>query len=387
MKTKKILFLFLFLLGLGVLAGLPFQAKAGYFKTADGPWLRHSEAVEENFYLAGPNVSTKGSVEGDLIVAGGNITSQGSTTEDVMIAGGTLNLDGPIGGDARLAGGTINVSDSVGGDLLVFGGNIFVGPDLQVGSDVMIAGGQISFEGKAQDQVQISGGEVFLDAQIEKDVKIKASNLELGPETQIQGDLAYSSPQEADISAEAGIEGEIDYTETKTPGASGIGVFDNAKNFLKTLKVANLVLSLISALVVVFIFSNFSKKLAKRGISKLGKNVLLGFATLVLVPIAAVVLFASLIGSMFGFLALTLYLSLIILAQIVTGIIVGALLSTFMNEKAVVDWQWTVGGVFLVWLLGLLPIVGWFITLLFFLLALGTLVSLSYQMVLKSEES
>lgn len=387
MRTKKVFFLLLFLLGFGVLAGLPFKTEAGFFKTAEGPWLRHSETVEENLYLAGANVSSRGAVKGDLIAAGGNITSQGSTSEDVMLAGGTLNLSGPVGGDVRLAAGTVNISGTVGGDLIVFGGNIFVGPNLEVGSDVMLAGGQVSFEGEAQDQVQISGGEVFLNGTIEKGAEIRASRLTLGPNTHIKGGLTYSAPQEAEISGDAEIEGEIDYTKTKASVSGGVGIFENIGSFLRIAKVVNLVLSLVSALVVVLVFSNFSKKVARRGITKLGKNIVVGFATLVAVPTAAFVLFASLIGSMFGFLTIALYVSFIILAQIVTGIIVGALLSTTINKKAKVNWQWTIGGVFLVWLLGLVPIVGWFIVFLSFLLALGTLAALSYRAVVKSEES
>lgn len=387
MKTKKVFFSLLFLAGFLILASLPFKAEAGFFKTADEPWLRHSKLVEENFYLLGSNISLKGPVDGDLVVAGGNVTSQGSTTEDVMVAGGTLALSGPVGGDARLAGGTVDISGSVGGDLLVLGGNVFIDSATEVGSDVMIAGGQISFKGKTQDQLQISGADVFLNGTVAKDAKIKASSVKLGPDTQIEGDLIYSAPKKAQISEGAEIEGEINYTKTKTSAVGGAGFLGKIKNIFKTFRVVNLILSLVSALVVVFIFSNFSKRVAKRGITKLGKNVLLGFATLILAPIAAVVLFASLLGSMFGFLILALYLSLIILTQIVTGIIVGALLSTTMNEKAKVDWQWTIAGVFLVWLLGFLPIVGWFIVFVAFLLALGTLAALSYRMVIKSEES
>lgn len=383
MKAKKLLLGFI-ILSLGLFFLFPSGVEAGFFKTERGAWTRQTEDVEENLYIAGGNVSVSGDVLGDVLAAGANVAIQGSTTADVMSAGGSLRLDGRVGEDVRLVGGNIMVSESVGGDLLAAAGSVSISPGVSIGADALVTGGSVIFDGSVAEDLRIFADGVLFNGQVEGDLYISASNIEIGEDAKIAGDLNYTSPKEARISEEAQIEGEIDYSQRKKT-SSGVGV-KNVDRFFGVFKVIKLVVTLISSLVIVLVFPKFSKKVATRGISKFKKSILVGFAGLVATPIAIAILFASFVGWMFGFLTLMIYLAMIVLAQIMTGIIVGSLASGYFQDKPVVNWQWTAGGVFLVWLLSLIPFVGWLIVFILFLVSFGVLCDFSYKYTIKMED-
>ena len=107
------------------------------------------------------------------------------------------------------------------------------------------------------------------------------------------------------------------------------------------------------------------------------KNLGIGFAVLVLTPMACLILFITGIGVYLGFILLFAYICLLLMCTVLAGMIFGGWVQKMFEKSDYVDfhWGWILGGVIVSHLLTLIPFVGWIFGLVFFLLAIGALIS------------
>ena len=285
------------------------------------------KTIEGNLYLAGKNPSIAGTINGDLFSAGGNVDMTGKVINDAMLAGGDVKVNGDVGGDLRAAGGTITVNGVVGGEAMLFAGDIVLGPKAVITGDLVANGGTVTVDPSAK----ISGKQIINrgeDASATgKDAKVDYWNLYILPEIwAIVGLLIV---------------------------AAGLGLIEKGQRV---------------------------ERVINRGIleGSAGMNVLYGFAVLILVPVAAIMLMASGVGALMAIIILLLYVALILISSVFGGLIFGALMQSVYEKKSPINfhWAWMLGGVTVSHLLTLVPYVGWIFGLVFFLLAMGTLVTL-----------
>lgn len=306
-------------------------------------------------------------VPGDLIAAGGTLSVQAPVAGNAIVAGGTVTLDGSVGDALYAMGGRISIDGQVAKNARIAGGQVEVDRRAVVGGNLSVAGGDVSVQGEVKGYVQGAGGNVFINGPVGGDVVVAGGEVELGPQARVNGMVRYASRQTLRLHPDAQVAGGLrqmgaDWQE-KRPDFG----------FARWLWTIGL---MVLAVALVMVAPAVTARAADTLRARPGWSLLIGFATLVLTPVAIVVLLATVIGIPVALLALVLYLALLLAGYVMTGIGLGQWLlqrrksasaSTALRVAAAVF------GVLIVALLGRIPYVGGFIVFAALLAGLGAL--------------
>ena len=95
----------------------------------------------------------------------------------------------------------------------------------------------------------------------------------------------------------------------------------------------------------------------------------------ILVPIGAVLLLVSFVGSLPGALLLMVYVAMFILTKALAGMLFGSWLVMVMKKRQVMHLTWAsaLGGVVVLRIVSLIPIVGWLISIVMTLAVFGVI--------------
>jgi hypothetical protein len=360
---------------------LPHDASAATFTGGRTYNLPSSGVVEDNLYVGASDVTMGGRVRGDLLVAGGTIVMSGIVRDDLAAAGGNLSVLGAVGGDVRVAGGNILIDAPVGGDLMAAGGTVKVLQSVTAGKSVNLAGGYVVFDGTSNGDAQFAGGEVIINGVIKGNVLVAAGKkLTLGDTAHIDGVLVYRSADEnvLEKSATAVVTGGVRFEKVEQPVANSENAARGFAAFLGAVFVFKLITASVVALILVLVFRRFSEAVVATATAAYWANVLRGFVTLVIVPIVAIILLATIIGSLAGLVLLLMYGFLLIVSGIYSGVVFGSMLMKRVGggQDRPLMWWHALLGVIVLALIGIIPVIGWIVGLVFFLNALGTIVRL-----------
>lgn len=356
---------------------VPLSASAALLEKGNSYTLLKDKAVATNIYAAGNNVTVLGSANEDLMAAGGTIIIAGKVAKDVGLAGGTIDISGEVGEDARLAGGTIILNGKVGGELVALGGQITVAPSAEVKKDSYIIGGNIVVDGHLGQYLVIKGGTVEINGVIDGSVKVTASEkITIGSSAQIKGALDYSAPQKATIEDGAKINGVITYKQYVAP-KTGV----KAKGAFGLWMLAKSLMLLLSAVVVSLLLKKQMQTAVRYAMPNFGKELLRGFIILVVLPVAIIISFITVFGSILGGAALLLYITMAVFGTILSPIILGALLSKYIFKQANFegDWKSAILGSIVLAAICFIPYVGGMVCFVFFLVAFGVLFNFLYK--------
>lgn len=359
-------------------------ANASVFSAGPEFRLKAGEISQNNLYAVGGNILSEGDVFGDLLSAGGNIIVSGRISKDLTAAGGNLNISGTIGEDLRIAGGSLVISGLVNGDLVAGGGSVNLTSKSNIKGDVRIGGGQIIVDGKLDGPATLAGGEIEINGQIGGNINIETQKLKIGKDAVINGNLTYRSPSPATIAEGAKINGAVVYDKTspvfgkfdKKTGIAALLAFIGAVWFTRLLAVT------LSALVFFLLFKKTSEKTVKNIINRFGKNILLGFAVLILVPIAFIAFLITVLGVPLGILLMLGYAITVILSGVFSGMALGPLIYKLFGKKdAVLTLGSAITGVIVMNFIRLIPFIGWLFYFVFFLAAMGAIWNMIYERV------
>jgi len=341
--------------------------------------LGKSDVASKNLYAGGNSVNVLGEAKQDVFIGGGTVIVSGTIGKDLAAAGGNLILNGNIGDDARIAGGNLSIGGKIGGELMAAGGQLSLNSDLEVKGDTTLAGGNLSIDGKFSGDLAAYGGSIRIDGKIAGNVKVKTDQkLTIGSKAEIAGNLDYSAPEKLTIEDGGKILGKVTFNEIK-PGQA------QAKKGLFAIWglswLIGLAISLTAALVVYFLFRKKLEEAVSYALGNFGKETLRGFIILVVLPIAAIISFITVIGALLGGAAVLLYILLAIFASIFAPIVLGSWIFRLILKKPdfVGDWRSVVVGVVLLRIIHVIPYVGWIFWFIFFLAAFGTLFNYLYR--------
>jgi cytoskeletal protein CcmA (bactofilin family) len=368
-----------------VVFAVPMLSFGAELRGGDDYTLRKGETVSDNLYAGGGTVTIAGDVSGDLVVGGGTMLISGNVSDDVLAGAGTLNIVGSVGGDVRVAGGNIMISGDVKGEVVAVGGTITIVSGAKVGKDIAVAGGKVMIDGDVAGNVKIGGGAVAINGTVGGSVSAHADMLTLGPNASIGGAMEYWSPKEAQLEEGARVIGATDYH--KTVAASRKTNADNSKAgflaFLGAWAMIKFFAYLVAVFLLFYAFRSTVESFAHHAIGSFGKEALRGFAVLVVIPCAIIVLFITLIGFFPGMLGVLAYIALVLFAKIGVPFVLGPLLRRLVKRdgKNVLNWKTALAGVLGSYLLLFIPFVGWIASFAFFLASLGTWSAMLYERV------
>ncbi len=349
---------------------LAFDTRSGATVT-----VASGETVDDDLYVGANTVIIDGTINGDLWAAGNAITINGIVNGSVMAAGRTVNINGDVGHAVRAAGETIIINGDVSGDVMVGCSEVNIVSTAKIGGDLLLGAGIAHIDGLIEGDIKGGGSEVTISNGVKGNIALKVESLTILPTANIQGDLTYTSEEEADIQSGAQIGGVTTHNlpEVKEERAkpfpfvlfSGIGG-----------KVTGFLMALIAGLVIILLAPRRLTSIAESIRSRPGASAGWGALILFVTPIAAIIVCITIIGIPLGLIALALWGIAIYLAQIPVGLFIGRwIIGHFrgVEGKAIMVGALALGLVILR-LLRLIPYLGFFIGLAAILFGLGAVV-------------
>ena len=360
---------------------LPAVAYGATLKAGKEITIGKGEIVRDNLYLAGSKVFVRESVFGDLLIAGSDVIVSDDVADDVTIAGGAVSILGSSGGDMRIVGGDILVTGSMLGDLIVAGGAIDILPEVTVGRDVAILGGTVVLNGTVNGDVQIVGSRVDIGGNIRGNLTIEADEIYIKSSARIAGGLVYKGKDENILNIEEGavITGATIYEEGKLSG------FPDKKSFttfLGGLVVVKLISFLVFGVLAVIFFKKISKMIVRGALEHKGRAFVWGLLALIVIPIISMILFMTVVGAFIGFVFLFSYIVTLAIAGVYSGIILGSWIGKALQKEGhtfIVNWKYAVLGIVSVFIIALIPIVGWIVVFYLLLISLGSIAQSLYK--------
>lgn len=334
----------------------------------------------DNAYLAGAQVHVSAPLPADLLALAGSVDVTAPVAGDALIAGATVTVSAPVGEDVRAAGAHVTLAGDAGGDIAVLGATVAISGKAK---EIQAAGATVEITDGALGPVTVYGGTVTLAGVFDGDVRVVASDkVTLAEGTVIHGSFEYNAPQEAAIPASATIDDAVSYVgsssflptaqEAKTFALAGVGV----------LFVVRVVAAALAAGLVIGLFPKLASMVAGRTLVAPGdfmRRFLIGFAALLLTPVVIILLLASFVGIGIAAIVGSAYLLLVLLSYLYAGALAGALMLKLAGRTPVATWKGAVVGVLVLYVLGLVPGLGFFVAFLLLSASLGALLSIGYE--------
>ena len=354
--------------------------------------IAKGEIVNDDLFIGAQTVEIFGTVNGDVYAGAETIRINGIINGSLHAGGGIVYLSGRVSQNAYVGAANVIVSNAVIGDSLLIGaGNASVDADSSIGGSILAGTGSITINSPVKRNILLGAGNADINSAVGGEVRVGAGNISIGPNAKIAKDLNYAlgdGATEINISDSATVGGTINKTENKFAGKKDVEL---AKNSLpKAFAAIGMVFNIISwagTLIIGFLclklfnktFSDSANRVTKSFFSSLG----VGFLICVAALPAFLILALTGVGLPLAGLAVLVLLINIYLAKIVVGLAVGLFLADKFGWKKTSIYAVFALGLTLIYLLKMIPFLGFVISLAVLWTGLGAL-ALHYKSGLKN---
>ena len=326
--------------------------------------------INDDMYAAGRIVDIQADVRGDVVVAGQDVSIHQSVRGDVMAAGETVEIRATVADDVRAAGRKVTLTGSVGGHMVAAGESVHIHSGATIGSWARFAGERIDLAGNIGRDVKAIGDTITVAGKVAGNVELVADQIEILAGAIIRGQLIYHSPNKPQVHPSARIIGGI-VERPMPPFAREDGKDQAGAAFLLGISL------MISCLVYFLVLPQFSLAAADTINTNPWISLALGFALLVAVPFAILLLLITLIGHQLALVLLAMYLVSLLLGFL-TGVlyVTNSGLRLFGKREAIAKWLRSISIVAALIVLGIvaaIPLLGGLVIFLLLLFGLGAL--------------
>jgi hypothetical protein len=271
----------------------------------------------------------------------------------------------------RCSAGNINISTSVGGDLVIAGGNITLSDKANVAGDLVIAGGNVIVNAPVKGNIKFVGGDLSVNSQVGGNIDANVSNrLIFGSNTEVSGKVSYKAPKAAIVDKNAKL-GSISFTPKE--GGSRAGV--------KAVLTAALLIKLLAWILATWLLLHLRKHFVKESQNlmqaKPWESLGIGLLGLLGWPLVTVLILLTAVGYYVAVILGVFYVLLLLFSALMSAIFLGSLSWHYLSKgQEVANWQVAVLGVVLWQLLAFIPVLGWLVCAVVYLMVMGSLVKI-----------
>ncbi|MBN1376594.1 MAG: hypothetical protein JXA01_10630 [Dehalococcoidia bacterium] len=291
------------------------------------------EVVNDDLYLSGSEVTVDAAVNGDVIAVGNRVIINGDVNGSIIAAASIVIINGRVSGSVRAAGNTVTIKNNIGNDVVSLAGVTSITPEAVIGRDFVAASGTVDVNGPVYRNIECNAGRLTINSSIGGSVSTEVSQVSLGPSASIQGNLEYTSDNEANIASGASIKGGVQRTEPEqapadqTPaavlGAMLSAVIAFLMGFMAILALATYAAALLAGIVTILISRKHLVGVVETLRNKPWSCLGWGALTAVLIPIAVAILCAIIVGIPLAAAGLAVYIIALYLSHIVTALWLG----------------------------------------------------------------
>jgi len=292
---------------------------------------RVEAVIAGDYFGAGESSRPDGSIEGDAFVAGGEVMVSAPVMGDAVLTGGSIHVGDRIGSDLYAAGGDIIVDAAVGHNARLTGGRIRLTRHADIAGNMTLAGSSLLMEGRTGGTFTAFGKSVTINGEINGDASVVARSLEVGPNARINGRLTYRTAKPPKISPGAVISGgvkksELEFPQVEVEPVAKAVAWVGAMMFASGLFVIGALIILLSPAGV----SSVVGQIRSRPLQAL----IVGFALVVCVPVAAILAMVTVIGIPVGFLLMLMWPIVVMLGYLAGALFLGdALAGLFSRDR------------------------------------------------------
>ena len=325
-----------------------------------------TKTINKTIYDRGQTVNITGNINGDVYCAGQSVTINANISGDVICVAQNLTINGKILGSVRAGAETFTMNAKVGHSLSVAAETFTLGSSADIGQDATILGSNIDLVGSIGRDAVVRSTNLVVNNSIGRNLQFTGTALSLKNAANINGQLNYTSDQVASIASGATIKGETNYSNPPSPSHNlGTIISSEASSFIYTV-VALLALGL----VLISLFPQQIHKVNDEAVSRLGRTMLTGLLTIVVIPLAIVLLTISFIGIPLALLIFLLWCILVIISFPMAAYYLGSMVhSRSHNALALMS----IGCIILSVLLSI-PLVGALVVLVSYMIGTGSLI-------------
>ncbi len=332
------------------------------------------EMIDDDLIVFAQTVTIDGTVDGDVYAFARDVAINGNVSGSVFSGGATVDIDARSAKTIWAAGGSIEVSGAVENNVILFGGTLAIGKDAQIGKDVRAYGGNFDLEGTINGNLKGGVGN-FSMAGKSGDITIRSDKVHIKSGAEIRGDLTVRGEKEPNIEEAATITGETKIEKVeKGDERAFIALAPVIAFFVSFMRIVMFVAAIIVGIVIIALSRRYVRRIMDTLITKPWKSLGIGFLGLIVIPVAIAILFIVLIGYPFAVFGIFIYLILIYLASIFVGLVVGEkIIRLFRKEGDISLYLSFIVGYVVLFILGLIPILGFIIKLFILLFGAGML--------------
>ena len=358
--------------------------------------LAEGEIVDDDLYVAATEIYIDGIVKGDLIAgasyieigptgivegdlwaAAAGIVIHGTVLDDLRAAGSGVELTGTVADDAFVGAGSGQTTFPTGvGSQAITGGLNVTG---DIGGDIYVGAGEADISGAVGGDLFGALGVLYLSGTVGGDADIQVGEFSVSDAARIGGVLTYAAPEQRQIPA--GVARDIQYEAPPASESTGGTIVGAIFGWIfRTLAIG------IGVAILGWLLMRFRPNILVRPAAAIQSNPvetglygLLAAVVLIFIPIASLILVAF-TWAFWGVLpAIAMFIFLVASSALVwflSPLLTGYWLGEKIGERLGGDYSPLLllsMGALLIVVLGRLPVLGWLVYLLSFLLALGGL--------------
>lgn len=367
---------------LGVLTGT--AAQAGSASTS--PLRRFGAKVEINsdnqdhIRAAGAQVIVKGAVVDDVWLLGADVEVGAGIGGHALLAGSEVTVGGKIGRDLDIWAAHAKVSAIVGDDLVVRAADVEVTQEAVINDDTHLFASRARFEGTSLSKLEIHADEVVIAGTVKGNAELVGASVRFEPGTNISGDVTVWTIGEPVVVEGARISGRIVRRGLTDMESMGAFLEDGPLT-----RLAPAVLLGASGLFCGLFFLWFGRAGVEQTIDELVdspiQSGLWGLATLIVLPLSALVLGFTIFGIPLGTFSMLALPLLVLLGYASAGFGLGEWMLNRLGEpkSSGARAMLLLAGLVVLAALSLIPYVGWPILGIAALCGLGAFLRTLYE--------
>ncbi len=339
--------------------------------------------IESDYIRAAQSIQIDGEIHGDTFLTGGVVTINGKIDGDLFVVGGKVSVNGEVTNSIRVLAGDVTINGPVGRNVLLLCGNCTVTKQAVIGGSFLTAGGNLELSAARIGRgFRFFGSRLYVNSEIANEAFVVVDKqFLLGPLASISGNLKYTGEKQVEMEPGATVGGTIAYQNTSQnenyPGFFGIKpLFDLYQRLQPVVDLFGFVVTLLIGFILLGLFPRGFEKsvvaMQKQPYAALGW----GLLTLIALPVVAVLFALTIVGLPVSGVLLLLGYIILLGAKFVAAFFIGRtlLLSRFGERRG---WALFVG-LLLIYLIGLIPLLGSAVKLFIQLFALGGMI-LAYR--------
>jgi hypothetical protein len=336
--------------------------------------IPEGEVIDDDVIAFSSSIAINGRVNGDVFAFGQSVSITGDVTGTIFTGGATIEVNPKSAQTVWAAGGNIDVSGAVDKNVILAGGSLMIGENARIGKDVRAYGGQLALDGDIRGDLK-GNVEKFVMTGRSGNITMQAEDVNVKGSATVAGDLDIKGEKEPTIEEGATISGETTFTQIeKGKGWRFAALAPFFAFFVSFMRIVMFVAGIIVGIIIIALSKRFARRIMDTLITKPWKSLGIGFLGLIVIPVAVAILFIVLIGYPLAVFGVFVYLILLYLASLFVGLVVGEkIIQLFKKQGDISLYLSFIVGFVVLFVLGLIPILGFIIKIFVLLFGAGML--------------